>query len=110
MRASALRVGAQLSASTTGKSIWMSSGPGKVTAHKNVDTVAKDAASLGKLYEVVKRAQHQSQGSLTSQQVQEICGVIGRQGRSQCVIGAIECHCECCSRCCKPWAMAAVQG
>jgi hypothetical protein len=88
MRASALRVGAQLSASTsaTGKSIWMSSGPGKVAAHKNVDTVAKDAASLGKLYEVVKRAQHQSQGSLTSQQVQEICGVIGRQGQLSCAV------------------------
>jgi hypothetical protein len=55
----------------------MSSGQGKVAAHKNVDTVAKESASLGKLYEVVKRAQHHSQGSLTSQQVQEICGVIG---------------------------------
>jgi hypothetical protein len=79
MRASALRVGAQLSASTsaTGKSLWMSSGPGKVAAHKNIDVASKDAASLGKLYEVVKKAQHQSQGSLTAQQVQEICGVIG---------------------------------
>ncbi|WIA17338.1 hypothetical protein OEZ85_014201 [Tetradesmus obliquus] len=54
----------------------MSSGPGKVAAHKNIDVVANDAASLGKLYEVVKKAQHQSQGSLSAQQVQEICGVI----------------------------------